>query len=163
MNHSIPVFLASLDVRGKSESNYKKTGSYAGVLIDKSQILHVASLLFEHGFFIEDVSGVDILEGIMVVYHFDRYDRSERVTVRVMTSHEEPSVPSIVSVYSGADWHERECFDFFGVIFENHPNLKPLLLPDDLGFHPLIKENNRQSIYAVLPFEQMVDTNVAHS
>ena len=68
-----------------------------------------------------------------------------------------PSVPSIVSVFSGADWHERECFDFFGVVFENHPNLKPLLLPDDLGFHPLLKEKNRQSLYAVLPFDQLVD------
>jgi NADH-quinone oxidoreductase subunit C len=77
----------------------------------------------------------------------------------VLASHDAPSVPSIVSIFSGADWHERECFDFFGVIFEDHPNLKPLLLPDDLGVHPLLKENNRQSLYAVLPFDQLVDGN----
>jgi NADH-quinone oxidoreductase subunit C len=160
MNRTLPDLLSCLDVRGKAVSDYARTGSYAGMLIEKTQLLPVAAILFEEGYFLEDVSGVDVREGILVVYHFDRYDRSERLTVRVMTSHDNPSVPSIVSVYSGADWHERECFDFFGVIFENHPNLKPLLLPDDLGIHPLLKENNRQSVYAVVPFDQLVDGDI---
>jgi NADH-quinone oxidoreductase subunit C len=158
---SLPEFLSGIDVRGKALSDYAKTGFYAGMMIEKKHLLHVATLLFEGGYFLEDVSGVDVQEGILVVYHFDRYDRSERITVRVLTSHESPSVPSIASVFSGADWHERECYDFFGVVFENHPNLKPLLLPDDLGVHPLLKETNRQSIYAVLPFDQLVDGNIS--
>jgi NADH-quinone oxidoreductase subunit C len=156
-NHALPEFLSGFEVLGKSVSDYGKTGFYAGMFIDKSLLLDIAVLLFENGYFLEDVSGVDVHEGILVVYHFDRYDRSARLTVRVLTSHDAPSVPSIVSVFSGADWHERECFDFFGVVFENHPNLKPLLLPDDLGVHPLLKEKNRQSLYAVLPFDQLVD------
>jgi NADH-quinone oxidoreductase subunit C len=158
-NRSLPEILSSFEVRGKAVSDYAKTGFYAGIFIEKSNLLNAAALLWEHGYFLEDVSGLDVQEGILVVYHFDRYDRSERLTIRVLTSHDVPSVPSIVSVFSGADWHERECFDFFGVVFENHPNLKPLLLPDDLGFHPLLKEKNRQSVYAVLPFDQLVDGN----
>jgi len=158
-NHILPEFLSGFEVLGKAASDYAKTGSYAGMFIEKSQLPNAAALLYENGYFLEDVSGVDVQEGILVVYHFDRYDRSDRLTVRVLTSHDAPSVPSIVSVFSGADWHERECFDFFGVVFENHPNLKPLLLPDDLGVHPLLKENNRQSLYAVLPFDQLVDGN----
>jgi NADH-quinone oxidoreductase subunit C len=158
-NRSFPEILSGFEVRGKAVSDYAKTGFYAGMLIDKSHLLNIAALLFENGYFLEDVSGLDVREGILVVYHFDRYDRSERLTVRVLTSHDAPSVPSIVSVFSGADWHERECFDFFGVVFENHPNLKPLLLPDDLGMHPLLKESNRQSLYAVLTFDQLVDGN----
>lgn len=149
--------IPGIEVQGAAASDYAKTGYHTGILIDKSQLPSVAARLLENGFFLEDVAGVDVREGIMVVYHFDRYDRSERLTVRVLTSHDAPSVPSIASVFSGADWHERECFDFFGVVFENHPNLKPLLLPDDLGVHPLLKENNRQSLYALLPFDQMVD------
>jgi NADH-quinone oxidoreductase subunit C len=160
-NRMIPEFLFDIEARGKAVSDYTKTGFYLGMLIEKSQLLHVTTLLFDNGYFLEDVSGVDVQEGIMVVYHFDRYDRSERLTLRVLTTHEAPTVPSIVSVCSGADWHERECFDFFGVVFENHPNLKPLLLPDDLGVHPLLKETNRQSIYAVLPFDQLVDGNIS--
>jgi NADH-quinone oxidoreductase subunit C len=158
-NSSLSEILSGVEVRGKAASDYAQTGFYAGMFIEKTQLLNVAALLFENGYFLEDVSGVDVQEGILVVYHFDRYDRSERLTVRVLTSHDAPSVPSIVSVFSGADWHERECFDFFGVVFENHPNLKPLLLPDDLGVHPLLKENNRQSLYALLPFDQLVDGN----
>jgi len=156
---SIPEFLSGFEARGKAISDYAKTGFYAGIFIEKSHLLNTAALLFENGYFLEDVSGLDVQEGILVMYHFDRYDWSERLTVRVLTAHDAPSVPSIVSVFSGADWHERECFDFFGVVFENHPNLKPLLLPDDLGFHPLLKEKNRQSLYAVLPFDQLVDGN----
>lgn len=154
-----PEFLSGIGVLGKAVSDYARTGTHAGMLIDKSQLLNAAALLFENGYFLEDVSGLDVREGILVVYHFDRYDRSDRLTVRVLASREAPSVPSIVSVFSGADWHERECFDFFGVVFENHPNLKPLLLPDDLGVHPLLKEHGRRSLYAVLPFDQMVDGN----
>lgn len=158
-NRALPEVLSGFEVLGKAASDYTKTGFYAGVFIEKSNLLNAAAVLFENGYFLEDVSGLDVHEGILVVYHFDRYDRSERLTVRVLASHDAPSVPSIVSIFSGADWHERECFDFFGVIFENHPNLKPLLLPDDLGVHPLLKENNRQSLYAVLPFDQLVDGN----
>ncbi|MDO9110574.1 MAG: NADH-quinone oxidoreductase subunit C [Desulfatirhabdiaceae bacterium] len=158
-NRTLPAVMSGFEVRGKAVSDYAKTGFHAGMFIEKSDLLNAASLLFQKGYFLEDVSGLDVQEGILVVYHFDRYDRSERLTVRVLTSHDAPSVPSIVSVFSGADWHERECFDFFGVVFENHPNLKPLLLPDDLGYHPLLKEKNRQSLYAVLPFDQLVDGN----
>ncbi len=159
-NHPFPEFLSGFEARSKAVSDYGRTGFYAGLFIDKSHLLTVAGLLFENGYFLEDVSGVDVAEGILVVYHFDRYDRSERLTLRVLTTREAPSVPSIVSVFSGADWHERECFDFFGVVFENHPNLKPLLLPDDLGVHPLLKEKNLQSLYAVLPFDQLVDSGI---
>ncbi|RPH51548.1 MAG: NADH-quinone oxidoreductase subunit C [Desulfobacteraceae bacterium] len=159
INRSVPEVLPGCKDRGNVVSDYAKTGFYAGMFIEKAHLLNFAAILFEKGYFLEDISGVDVQEGILVVYHFDRYDRSERLTVRVLVSHDAPSVPSIVSVFSGADWHERECFDFFGVVFENHPNLKPLLLPDDLGVHPLLKEKNRQSLYAMLPFDQLVDCN----
>lgn len=155
----IPDEFSGFEAIGRAGSDYGKTGFYAGIFIESKDLLPLATRLSEKGYFLEDVSGVDVLEGILVVYHFDRYDRSERLTVRVLTSHDAPSVPSIVSVFSGADWHERECYDFFGVVFESHPNLKPLLLPDDLGIHPLIKAGNRQSLYAILPFDQMSDCN----
>ena len=62
----------------------------------------------------------------------------------------------MAAVFSGADWHERECFDFFGVEFLNHPGLNPLLLPDDMDAHPLIKEKDRRSIFSLLPFSRLV-------
>jgi NADH-quinone oxidoreductase subunit C len=49
-------------------------------------------------------------------------------------------VPTISHVHPGANWHERESHDFFGIIFTGHPGLLPLLLPEDADFHPLRKD-----------------------
>jgi NADH-quinone oxidoreductase subunit C len=51
-----------------------------------------------------------------------------------------PEIPTISSIFAGADWHERETHDFFGIKFIGHPNLTPLLLPEDADFHPLRKD-----------------------
>jgi len=55
-----------------------------------------------------------------------------------------PIVPTISQIFPGADWHERECHDFFGLTFDGHKNLLPLLLPEDADFHPLIKEDTKR-------------------
>jgi len=75
-----------------------------------------------------------------VVYDFNRYESLCRVTVRVRVPRSVAEVPMISSIYPGADWHERETHDFFGIRFAGHPCLKPLLLPDDADFHPLRKD-----------------------
>jgi len=49
-------------------------------------------------------------------------------------------LPTISSVHPGANWHERETHDFFGVQFTGHPDMSPLLLPEDADFHPLRKD-----------------------
>ena len=49
-------------------------------------------------------------------------------------------MPSVASVWPGANWHEREAHDFFGIKFVGHPNLEPFLLPEDSVFHPLRKD-----------------------
>jgi NADH-quinone oxidoreductase subunit C len=92
-----------------------------------------------------------VAEGIEVLYHFDNFDAPGRIVLRVLTDHENPEVPTISDIFSGAQWHERECFDFFGVIFTGHPQFRPLLMPADLKEHPLLKsEKNRQSLYETL-------------
>jgi NADH-quinone oxidoreductase subunit C len=70
-------------------------------------------------------------------------------------------MPSISDIFQGADWHERECCDFFGVTFDGHPNLIPLLLPDNFGFHPLIKdEKKRVSLFESLSKCQTIGNQV---
>jgi NADH-quinone oxidoreductase subunit C len=92
------------------------------------------------------------------VYHLFSTARHDYVRVAAdCPSDEEPALPTMSGLWPGADWHERECFDFFGVKFENHPDLKPLLLPDDLGIHPLLKDKDRKSLFSLLPLRQMVD------
>lgn len=63
-----------------------------------------------------------------------------RVVVRARVPRANPEIPSISGVFAGADWHERETHDFFGIKFLGHPNLAPLLLPEDADFHPLLKD-----------------------
>jgi NADH-quinone oxidoreductase subunit C len=58
-----------------------------------------------------------------------------------------PSVPSLVSIWRTADWHEREAFDLVGVYFEGHPDLRRILLPEDWVGHPLRKDYVEQEKY----------------
>ena len=61
------------------------------------------------------------------------------VTVHVLLEGENPTCPTITGVYRGALWHERECFEMFGIHFEGHPLLVNLYLPEDFEGHPLLK------------------------
>lgn len=142
----------------KAQGDYAKSGHHASFFLEAKELLPAAKLLFDQGYFLEAIVGVDVSEGIMLIYHLDRYDRSERVVLRLLVPQEDKKAPSIVSVYSGANWHERECYDFFGVAFEGHPELKPLLLPDDLGVNPLVKEQGRKSLHSMLPLGKLVDS-----
>ncbi|MEO7803725.1 MAG: NADH-quinone oxidoreductase subunit C [Actinomycetota bacterium] len=61
------------------------------------------------------------------------------VVIRVLLSKDEPSMSTITGIYGGANWHERECAEMFGITFEGHPYPKNLYLPDDFEGHPLLK------------------------
>ncbi|MGW7456089.1 NADH-quinone oxidoreductase subunit C, partial [Streptomyces sp. NPDC054787] len=66
--------------------------------------------------------------------------RVRRLLLRTTVPHAAPSLPSAVAVYAGAQWHERETFEMFGVTFTDHPNLVHLLLPENFEGHPLRKD-----------------------
>lgn len=89
------------------------------------------------------LSGVDYMEGgLEVVYHLYSYAHRHNVTVKTRLPQEDARVPSVISIWRGADWHEREAAEMFGIMFEGHPNLVPLLLPEDMtDHHPLRKDN----------------------
>jgi NADH-quinone oxidoreductase subunit C len=89
-----------------------------------------------------DIAGVDYPERVErfdVVYHLLSPVKNHRIRVKIMTDEDTP-VASVRSVYPGADWYERECFDMYGVFFEGHPDLRRILT--DYGFHghPLRKD-----------------------
>jgi NADH-quinone oxidoreductase subunit C len=75
-----------------------------------------------------------------IVYDFNHYKSFCRIAVRVRVPRSNPQLPTISKIYPGADWHERETHDFFGIKFIGHPNLIPLLLPEDSDYHPLLKD-----------------------
>ncbi len=82
------------------------------------------------------LSVVDYVERLEVNYHLFSLDKRHKFVVKTSVSPEQPTVPSIVSVWRGADWFEREAHDLFGVVFEGHPGLSPLLLYDGFEGFP---------------------------
>jgi NADH-quinone oxidoreductase subunit C len=74
------------------------------------------------------------------VWHFQSVTWNRRIRVEVTAPDEHPHVPSIVSVYPADDWHERETFDMFGIVFDDHPGLTRILMPDDWYGHPQRKD-----------------------
>jgi NADH-quinone oxidoreductase subunit C len=94
--------------------------------------------------FLTDLTAVDRpkdparFELIYILYSFAR---NERIRIKTRASENEP-VPSITSVFEGANWLEREVYDMFGVTFTGHPNLKRILMPDEWHGFPLRKDSS---------------------
>lgn len=127
---------------GPKETDYKAKGYHLDVDLPPEKISAAAEILLRENFFIESITGVDWIDEqqMEVVYDFNHFDELCRVVVRARTDRNNPEIPTISHIYQGANWHERETHDFFGIKFTGHPNLEPLLLPEDADFHPLLKD-----------------------
>ncbi len=90
------------------------------------------------------VSGVNYPEDagaeLHVVYHLTSMTHNRRIRLEVSCPDSDPHIPSVVRTYPTADWQERETYDMFGVIFDGHPALTRILLPDDWPGHPQRKD-----------------------
>ncbi|HEY9476597.1 MAG TPA: NADH-quinone oxidoreductase subunit C [Mycobacteriales bacterium] len=89
------------------------------------------------------VSGVDYLDSpdrLHAVYHLTSMTYRRRIRLEVAVSVEDPHVPSVTSVYPTADWQERETYDMFGIVFDGHPALTRILMPDDWDGFPQRKD-----------------------
>ena len=95
--------------------------------------------------FCSSVSGVDYLgepdgRRLHAVYHLVSLTYRRRIRLEAAVTAEKPHVPSVTSVYPTADWQEREAYDMFGIIFDGHPNLTRILMPDDWEGFPQRKD-----------------------
>ena len=89
------------------------------------------------------VSGVDYLgtpDRLHSVYHLTSMTYRRRLRLEVSVSTEDPHVPSVTSVYPTADWQERETYDMFGIVYDGHPALTRILMPDDWDGFPQRKD-----------------------
>ena len=77
--------------------------------------------------------------GLEVVIHLYSPDHVAHAQLRVPVDSDRPRCPSITDLFGGALWHERETWEMFGIVFEGHPALAPLYLPEDFEGHPLLK------------------------
>ena len=94
--------------------------------------------------FLADICGVD--RGVEeeprfeVNYHLFSTTKYHRLRVKVLVNEEDAHVPTVTDVWRTANWHERETFDLFGIVFDGHPDLRRILLPDDWQGHALRKD-----------------------
>jgi NADH:ubiquinone oxidoreductase subunit C len=87
------------------------------------------------------LSGVDWGEALGVVYHLESTEHRHRIVVRVKTEdREHPKLDTLCKLWYTAEFHEREVFDFFGIEFTDHPNLKRLFLTEEWEGYPLRKD-----------------------
>ncbi|CAJ1000940.1 NADH-quinone oxidoreductase subunit C [Brevibacillus aydinogluensis] len=90
--------------------------------------------------YLSDLHGVDYEDRMEVYYHFYSYKNRQSLAVKVKTNREQPSVSSVMDIWRGADWCERETFDLLGIYFPGHTELRRILLPDEWIGYPLRKD-----------------------
>ena len=75
-----------------------------------------------------------------VIYHLHSLENNQRIRIKTFTTLEDITIPSATAVFAGANWMERETFDFYGILFTGHPNLKRILNVDEMDYFPMRKE-----------------------
>ncbi|HVC45764.1 MAG TPA: NADH-quinone oxidoreductase subunit C [Terracidiphilus sp.] len=112
--------------------------------IAPERIREAAAAMQSAGYnFFEDATAVDWYPSeprFQLSYHLLSHRFKEYIRLRVMLGADDPSVPSITPVWPSANYYEREIFDLFGIRFEDHPNLRRIMMPDDWKGHPLRKD-----------------------
>ncbi|HIJ00371.1 MAG: hypothetical protein PWQ88_395 [Candidatus Methanomethylophilaceae archaeon] len=83
--------------------------------------------------------GVDYETHMQVVYHLSNYMNGVMIEIVVDVPNDDPRIDSVTPIWEGANWHERETYELFGIIFEGHPKLERLLTPCDYQFFPFRK------------------------
>jgi NADH-quinone oxidoreductase subunit C len=112
--------------------------------ISPEQLRAACATLQDAGYnFFEDMTAVDWFPAsprFQLSYHLVSHAYKERIRLRVLLEDADPAIDSITPVWRGADYYEREVFDLFGIRFEEHPNLRRIMMPDEWKGHPLRKD-----------------------
>lgn len=125
-------------------------------------VVEVCRLLKGIGFdHLSCVTCVDYDTELEMVYHLWSYGEKCLIELRARISGTEPKVRSLCSIWTGAEFHEREAFDMFGVVFDGCPNLTRVLLPEEWTIFPLRKSFKVESLYSLHEKEKKLDAEKA--
>lgn len=109
----------------------------------KKMIHHLKESSLEFSF-LTDICGIHFPEfpdkELGVIYHLHNMKTGLRLRLKTFMPKENAEVDSLVDIHAGANWMERETFDFYGIKFKGHPDLRAILNMEDLGYHPMLKE-----------------------
>ncbi len=101
--------------------------------------------------YLSSLSGVDVVEHLEVVYHISSTSTKEKLTVKVKLPTENPEIDTICDIIRAADWFEREIYELYGIYVKNHPDLRPLLLPEDWDEGPPMRKGWTGKDFIVKP------------
>jgi len=124
----------------------KEFKGQVSVTLKKEKIIDICKWLYEEFEFdyLKDLCGVDYLGKkevrFEVVYTLYSIKHHYMIRLKAEVDDKDPTIDSVINIWQGADWHERECYDMFGIIFKGHPDLRRILLPEDWEGHPLRKD-----------------------
>jgi len=137
-----------------------KTGHHVTMTVSRDQIVELTQKFLNEGYFLESLSGVDLREQFQVTYHFNRFDKTYRIMVRVHITKEDPVVPTVSHLFASANWYEREACEMYGIQFKGHPNLVRLILPEYSTYHPLLKDF-KSEVDSVEEVKEMIELEEA--
>ncbi|MBV8887873.1 MAG: NAD(P)H-quinone oxidoreductase subunit J [Chroococcidiopsidaceae cyanobacterium CP_BM_RX_35] len=124
------------------------------IKVNRDYLLPIATALYAYGFnylqcqgAYDSGPGQDLVSFYHLIKMSDNADRPDEVRLKVFLPREDPKVPSVYWIWKTVDWQERESFDMFGIVYEGHPNLKRLLMPEDWVGWPLRKDYVSPDLY----------------
>ncbi|MEN2994912.1 MAG: NADH-quinone oxidoreductase subunit C [Thermodesulfovibrio sp.] len=145
----------------------KEFRKQVAIITKKERIKEILKYLKEQEGFnhLQDLCGVDYYPEkprFEVVYNLYSIWRRLSIRVRAKVFEEEPQIDSITDLWQGADWHERECFDMFGIRFTGHPDLRRILMPEDWNGYPLRKDYPLQGKELWRGFKEILEPEGFH-
>ncbi len=125
--------------------SFDESSDILTVTVEKTVVVGLIKFLKEDlGFnFLTDLCGIHYPQQELqlgVVYHLHNFLNNTRIRVKTFTSIDKPEIDTLTEIFSAANWMERETYDFFGIIFTNHPNLIRILNVEYLDYFPMRKE-----------------------
>ncbi len=145
-----PKEIAEL-IKGKFASEVKDVVEFRGqvsVTVKKERILEIMNYLHKtpelYFDYLADLCGVDYMGKkeirFEVVYNLLSIKYNKMIRIKAEVPEDDCSIDSVVGIWAGANWHERECYDMFGISFKGHPDLRRILMPEDWDGYPLRKD-----------------------
>lgn len=139
-------------------------GGEEGAIFSREHLLEVARALKDNfGFLhLSDALGHDRMERkerFEVTYNIRNHTTHQRIFLKVRCEERDPHVPSLVSVWEGCNWHEREAYDMFGVLFDGHPDMRRMYMPQDFEHFPLRKDFPLMGIPGSIPLPHHEDAD----
>ena len=130
---------------GESLLSSEQQWDFPVFTVKRENIIDVVKFLYDDGFtFLTDLTGIHYPNNkgqeLGVIYHLHDMPRNRRVRLKTFMPISDPHIASLTSVFLGANWMERETYDFYGIIFKGHPNLKRILNMDEMNYFPMRKE-----------------------